>query len=173
MGTGTGIGRVRGLGSAKSGAHHWWLQRVTAAGNLLLVTWFFVSLVRLPSFDYLVVTDWMRSPVTAVGLILTMGGVRAYQADDPPGRELTRIVEHPAVRGSPHGRRVLPVEGRPRFLGGSRSAASMSASVTERFSALPLLRLRFFGAGDSELTRDTGGVGSSPPRSRSSLLALR
>ena len=70
MGTGTGIGRVRGLGSAKSGAHHWWLQRVTAAGNLLLVVWFFVSLVRLPSFDYPVVTDWMRSPVTAVGLIL-------------------------------------------------------------------------------------------------------
>ena len=30
MGTGTGIGRVRGLGSAKAGAHHWWLQRVTA-----------------------------------------------------------------------------------------------------------------------------------------------
>ena len=30
MGSGTSIGRVRGLGSAKEGAHHWWRQRVTA-----------------------------------------------------------------------------------------------------------------------------------------------
>ena len=37
MGTGTGIGRVRGLGSARHGAQHWWHQRLTAAGNLILV----------------------------------------------------------------------------------------------------------------------------------------
>ena len=37
MGNGTSIGRVRGLGSAKSGSHHWILQRFTAVGNLLLV----------------------------------------------------------------------------------------------------------------------------------------
>jgi succinate dehydrogenase / fumarate reductase, membrane anchor subunit len=42
MGNGTGIGRVRGLGSARSGTHHWWLQRVTAAGNVLLLLWFAV-----------------------------------------------------------------------------------------------------------------------------------
>ncbi len=70
MGTGTGIGRVRGLGSAKSGAHHWWLQRLTAAGNILLLLWFVVSLFRLPSFDYKVVVEWLRSPLVAVPLIL-------------------------------------------------------------------------------------------------------
>jgi succinate dehydrogenase / fumarate reductase membrane anchor subunit len=70
MGTGTGIGRVRGLGSAKSGAHHWWLQRVTAAGNILLLTWFVVSLFRLPSYDYETVVEWLRSPLVAVPLIL-------------------------------------------------------------------------------------------------------
>ena len=39
MGNGTSIGRVRGLGSAHSGSHHWLLQRFTAIGNLLLVLW--------------------------------------------------------------------------------------------------------------------------------------
>ena len=75
MGTGTGIGRVRGLGSAKSGAHHWWLQRVTAAGNLLLVTWFVISLFRLPNYDYGTVVLWLKSPLVAVPLILMAANV--------------------------------------------------------------------------------------------------
>ena len=33
MGTGTALGRVRGLGSAKQGAHHWWHQRLTAGSQ--------------------------------------------------------------------------------------------------------------------------------------------
>lgn len=70
MGTGTGIGRVRGLGSAKSGAHHWWHQRVTAASNVLLMTWFVVSLFRLPSLDYEIVTQWLSSPFAAVPMAL-------------------------------------------------------------------------------------------------------
>lgn len=70
MGRGTELGRVRGLGSAKEGAGHWWLQRVTAFVNIILVTWFLVSLVRLPSLDYGIVTTWMRNPMVAVPLCL-------------------------------------------------------------------------------------------------------
>lgn len=70
MGNGTGIGRVRGLGSAKHGAAHWWRQRVTAVGNLLLVTWFVVSLFRLPAHDHAAVIKWIGSPLVAVPLIL-------------------------------------------------------------------------------------------------------
>lgn len=70
MGRGTEIGRVRGLGAAKSGVHHWWLQRVTAIANLLLVVWFIVSLVRLPDLGYQTVTGWMAQPLVAVPLIL-------------------------------------------------------------------------------------------------------
>lgn len=70
MGTGTGIGRVRGLGSARHGAMHWWRQRVTAAGNLVLVTWFLFSLVRLPMLDHKTVVAWLSSPLVAVPLIL-------------------------------------------------------------------------------------------------------
>ena len=75
MGGGTGLGRVRGLGSAKHGSHHWWMQRVTAAGNLLLVTWFVASLVRLPSLDHAVVTTWMASPLVAVALIVMIANL--------------------------------------------------------------------------------------------------
>lgn len=70
MGTGTGIGRVRGLGSARHGALHWWHQRLTAAGNLILVLWFVVSLFRLPLHDYAAITHWLASPLVAVALIL-------------------------------------------------------------------------------------------------------
>lgn len=75
MGNGTGLGRVRGLGSAKSGAHHWWLQRVTAVGNVLLVLWFFISLLRLPSLDYETVVKWIGSPLVAVPLLLLVVNV--------------------------------------------------------------------------------------------------
>ena len=37
MGNGTELGRVRGLGSAHHGAHHWLIQRFTAVGNLVLM----------------------------------------------------------------------------------------------------------------------------------------
>ena len=70
MGSGTGLGQVRGLGSAKHGAGHWWLQRVTAIGNLLLVLWFIFSLLRLPSLDHEVVTKWLSSPLAAVPMAL-------------------------------------------------------------------------------------------------------
>jgi succinate dehydrogenase / fumarate reductase membrane anchor subunit len=70
MGTGTGIGRVRGLGSAKQGSHHWWHQRLTAGSNLLLVTWLVVSLLRLPLYDYRALMLWLSSPWATVPLIL-------------------------------------------------------------------------------------------------------
>lgn len=70
MGNGTSIGRVRGLGSAHEGAHHWWHQRLTAGSNLLLMLWLIVSLVRLPSLDYTTVQAWLSSPLAAVPLIL-------------------------------------------------------------------------------------------------------
>ena len=61
--------RVRGLGSARAGAHHWWLQRVTAAGNLLLLGWFFVSLLLLPDRSYSSVTAWIGNPLVAAPLL--------------------------------------------------------------------------------------------------------
>ena len=42
----TPLGKVRGLGSAKSGTEHFWMQRVTAIANLPLVlflVWFIIA----------------------------------------------------------------------------------------------------------------------------------
>jgi succinate dehydrogenase / fumarate reductase membrane anchor subunit len=72
---GTELGRVRGLGAAKSGVRHWWMQRVTAVGNLILMLWFVISLVRLPSLDYVAVVTWLRQPVAAVPLLLLIVSV--------------------------------------------------------------------------------------------------
>lgn len=75
MGTGTEIGRARGLGAAKSGVGHWWLQRVTAVGNLILMLWFIGSLLRLPALDYPTIITWLRQPVAAVPMLLLIVSV--------------------------------------------------------------------------------------------------
>lgn len=75
MGTGTQLGRVRGLGAAKSGTDHWWKQRVTAISNLALMIWFVVSLVRLPDLTYASVVAWIQQPIVAVPLVLTIVSV--------------------------------------------------------------------------------------------------
>lgn len=75
MGNGTELGRVRGLGSANEGAHHWWSQRVTAAANLFLMVWFFVAIVRLPAYDYDTVHAWLASSWAAIPMILLIVSV--------------------------------------------------------------------------------------------------
>src|SRR3546814_14371562 len=69
MGDGTPLGRVRGIGSANHGTGHWLQQRFTALGNLLLVTWFVVSLIRLPLTDHGAVLRWASNPTVAPALI--------------------------------------------------------------------------------------------------------
>jgi succinate dehydrogenase / fumarate reductase, membrane anchor subunit len=75
MGNGTDLGRVRGLGAAKSGVHHWWMQRVTAIANLALMLWFVISLVRLPSLAHGAVVLWLHQPVVAVPMLLLIVSV--------------------------------------------------------------------------------------------------
>ncbi len=70
MGDGTAVGRVRGLGSAHEGTHHWWHQRLTAGGNLILVLWFVLSLALLPGYDWETVHGWVAQTWVAVPLIL-------------------------------------------------------------------------------------------------------
>lgn len=67
---GTELGRVRGLGSAKHGTHHWWDQRLTSGANLLLMAWFMISLARLPGYDFATITTWAGSAWNAIPLIL-------------------------------------------------------------------------------------------------------
>lgn len=85
----TSLGRVRGLGSARSGALHWWHERLTSVSTLILLVWFFVSLLRLPDFSYATVTQWLGSPLAAVPMLLLIlsvfwhlaGGLRVVVED--------------------------------------------------------------------------------------------
>jgi succinate dehydrogenase / fumarate reductase, membrane anchor subunit len=70
MGNGTSIGRVRGLGSAHSGAHHWLVQRFTAIGNLVLGLWLLFSLLTQPDFSHATLVAWAAKPVPALLLAL-------------------------------------------------------------------------------------------------------
>ncbi|MGQ3298268.1 succinate dehydrogenase, hydrophobic membrane anchor protein [Reyranella sp.] len=66
------LNRARGLGSAKSGVHHFWVQRLTALALIPLVIWFAISLVTMSGADYGMVRAWIGSPVAMVLLILTI-----------------------------------------------------------------------------------------------------
>ena len=70
MAKGTELGRVRGLGSAHHGAHHWMKQRFTAVGNLVLVSFLVVSLALLPGYDFATMRGWVSGPLTATALAL-------------------------------------------------------------------------------------------------------
>jgi succinate dehydrogenase / fumarate reductase membrane anchor subunit len=75
MGNGTELGRVRGLGSAKEGAHHWRHQRVTAAANLFLMAWLLISIARQPAYDFGALHAWLASAWVAIPMILLIASV--------------------------------------------------------------------------------------------------
>jgi succinate dehydrogenase / fumarate reductase, membrane anchor subunit len=75
MRSGTAIGRVRGLGSAKSGTHHWLNQRLTAGSNFLLVVWLLISVLRQPSFDYASMHLWLSNPWAAIPMVLLVASI--------------------------------------------------------------------------------------------------
>ena len=67
------LGRVRGLGSAKSGTMHWWHQRVTSALLLPLTLWFAVSAALLAGASHAETVAWIARPHNAVLLLATIG----------------------------------------------------------------------------------------------------
>ena len=70
MGNGTSIGKVRGLGAAHHGPHHWLVQRFTAIGNVVLMSWLLVSLIMLGDYGYGNVVKWLSQPLSATAMIL-------------------------------------------------------------------------------------------------------
>ena len=70
MGNGTSIGKVRGLGSAHQGPHHWLLQRFTAIGNLVLMLFLLASFIFLPDLSYATLREWFSRPLPATAVAL-------------------------------------------------------------------------------------------------------
>ena len=64
------LGRARGLGSAHTGFHHWWIERIEAVALVPLTLWFIWGLLHLIGAPHRAVTDWLSSPVSAVLMLL-------------------------------------------------------------------------------------------------------
>ncbi|MFO1059062.1 MAG: succinate dehydrogenase, hydrophobic membrane anchor protein [Dongiaceae bacterium] len=64
----SGLGRVRGLGSAKEGVGHWWSQRLTGLALVPLGLWLAISLVAHVGLDRAGAVAWLSQPLT-VGLL--------------------------------------------------------------------------------------------------------
>jgi succinate dehydrogenase / fumarate reductase, membrane anchor subunit len=72
----TPLARVRGLGSAKEGADHFWKQRVTAISNTVLVIILGILMVRLVGADYASAKATMQKPAVAIlFLLLVLSGI--------------------------------------------------------------------------------------------------
>jgi succinate dehydrogenase / fumarate reductase membrane anchor subunit len=101
------LGKVRGLGSAKDGTHHWWMQRVTALALIPLAIWFVVSVVALAGKDHMAFAAWVKNPVTATLLILLIAatfhhaqlGVQVV-IEDYVHHEGTKLVSILLVKGA-------------------------------------------------------------------------
>lgn len=66
----TELGKVRGLGAAKSGSARWWMERVTSVALIPLSVWLLASLVSGVASSHAVLTEWIANPLVAVLLIL-------------------------------------------------------------------------------------------------------
>jgi succinate dehydrogenase / fumarate reductase, membrane anchor subunit len=66
------LSRARGLGSAKHGVHHFWVQRVSAVALIPLALWFVFSVAMLAAKggNYEAVRYWAAYPSVAVTLVL-------------------------------------------------------------------------------------------------------
>lgn len=68
----TPLGRVLGLGSAKSGVHHWWVERVSAVALIPLGLWLVLSLLTLGDYSHASVTAWIARGFNPALLLLTL-----------------------------------------------------------------------------------------------------
>ncbi|SIR32781.1 MULTISPECIES: succinate dehydrogenase, hydrophobic membrane anchor protein [unclassified Bosea (in: a-proteobacteria)] len=66
----TPLGRVRGLGSAKSGTGHFWLQRMTAVSNLVLTIIFIGIVISLSGRPYPAAMALLGHPLVSILMLL-------------------------------------------------------------------------------------------------------
>jgi succinate dehydrogenase / fumarate reductase membrane anchor subunit len=74
------LGRAVGVGSAKEGVQHWWMQRVTAVALVPLTLWFVVALIAHIGARRAVVVAWLGSPFAAIAMVLLLIAVFYHMA---------------------------------------------------------------------------------------------
>jgi succinate dehydrogenase / fumarate reductase membrane anchor subunit len=65
----TPLAKARGLGSAKAGTTHWWMQRVTSAALIPLTLWIIIFLDLSLNAPYQETLEWLTSPFNTVCLV--------------------------------------------------------------------------------------------------------
>jgi succinate dehydrogenase / fumarate reductase membrane anchor subunit len=66
------LARAIGLGSAKEGVGPWWAERVSAVALVPLTLWFAASIIAHTGSDYATFIVWLRTPLTAILMILLL-----------------------------------------------------------------------------------------------------
>ena len=102
----TPLGRVRGAGSAKSGVHHWWMQRVTSIALLPLTIWFIAVMASSAGMSHAEARAWIGHPFNAVLLLALIALTFHHLAaglqvviEDYVHRDLPKIGAILAVKG--------------------------------------------------------------------------
>ena len=67
----TPLGMVRGLGSAKTGTEHWWLQRVTAIANIPLVIFLIIFVLAHLGAERATLMQSVKHPLIAIALAMS------------------------------------------------------------------------------------------------------
>ena len=75
----TPLAKVRGLGSAKDGTEHFWMQRLTAVALVPLTVWFVISVIAHIGADYGAFIAWLSSPLSG-GLMILLVVATFYHA---------------------------------------------------------------------------------------------
>ena len=69
------LSRVLGLGSARSGSHHWVHQRLSAIALMPLSLWFVTALLTHMHDDAVDLANWIRAPFVTVLLVGLIGAM--------------------------------------------------------------------------------------------------
>ena len=75
----TPLAKAQGLGSAKSGTQHWWMQRVTAVALIFLSFWLILFIQQLFHASYPEIKKWLVEPLNFT-LLITWVFVGFYHA---------------------------------------------------------------------------------------------
>lgn len=76
----TPLKRAKGWGSAKSGTHHFWVQRLTALALIPLTLWFCFGIASLPSMGYADIVAWLKTPYSSIMMVMTIVAVFYHYA---------------------------------------------------------------------------------------------
>ena len=74
----TPLGRVLGLGAARSGTEHFWRQRLTAVANVPLTVAFVVIVIGLLGRNHAAVVQILGSPLVAIVMLLFIGSITTH-----------------------------------------------------------------------------------------------